>query len=100
MNKKPMKNIDTDEYYSACPDPYTESYPLLLERPRNYRFDEDGYICARNLSAFWLPEFTLQKKVAGTIYTITGSYDGTETLDSKMERVMAKKFTEKVEDFK
>ena len=31
-------------------------------------------------------------------YSVTGSYDGTETLDRKMERIMAEKFTEKMED--
>ena len=34
----------------------------------------------------------------GTIYTITGSYDGTETLDRKMERILTEKFTENTED--
>ena len=32
------------------------------------------------------------------VYTVTGSYDGVETLDRKMERVMGEKFTEKMED--
>ena len=52
----------------------------------------------KNLSAFWLPEFTLQKEIGGTVYTVTGSYDGTEPLNRKMERIMAEKFTEKMED--
>ena len=52
----------------------------------------------KNLSAFWLPEFTLQKEIGGTVYTVTGSYDGVETLDKKVERIMAEKFTEKMED--
>ena len=52
----------------------------------------------KNLSAFWLPEFTLQKEIGGTVYTVTGSYDGVETLDKKMERIMGEKFTEKMED--
>lgn len=51
----------------------------------------------KNLSAFWLPEFALQKEIGGTLYTVTGSYDGTETLDKKMERIMGEKFTEKKE---
>lgn len=52
----------------------------------------------KNLSAFWLPEFTLQKEIGGTVYTVTGSYDGSEPLNRKMERIMAEKFTEKMED--
>ena len=52
----------------------------------------------KNLSAFWLPEFTLQKEIGGTVYTVSGSYDGVESLDRKMVRVMGEKFTEKMED--
>ena len=73
--------------------------PLPPDRPKhNFWFDETGHIRVKNPSAFWLPEFTLQREIGGTIYTITGSYDGTETLDRKMERILAEKFTEKTED--
>ena len=54
--------------------------------------------CVKNLSSFWLPEFTLQKGIGGTIYSVTGAYDGTEALDKKMERVMAERFMDKAED--
>ena len=40
----------------------------------------------------------MQKEIGGTLYTVTGSYDGTETLDKKMERIMGEKFTEKKEE--
>ena len=46
----------------------------------------------------WLPEFILQKEIGGTIYSVTGAYDGTEALDKKMERVMAERFMDKAED--
>ena len=85
-------------YYFSNPDPYLKPAPLSPDHPRhNFWFDEDGHICVKNLSAFWLPEFTLQKEIGGTIYSVTGTYDGTETLDKKMERIMAEKFTEKLE---
>ena len=58
---------------------------------------EDGRVCVKNPSAFWLPEFTLQKETGGTVYSVTGAYDGTETLDRKMARVMAEKFTDKTD---
>lgn len=48
----------------------------------------DGHIRVKNLSAFWLPEFTLQKEINGTIYSVSGSYNGTETLDRKLLRIM------------
>ena len=54
--------------------------------------------CIKNLSAFWLPEFTLQKETGGAIYSVTGAYDGTEALDKKMKRVMAERFMDKAED--
>ena len=47
-----------------------------------------GNIRVKNLSAYWLPEFKLQKVIGGTIYTVSGSYEGTETLDKKLERIL------------
>ena len=85
--------------------PYTfsgGSYGQQIENPtRNHK--QPGHpgrihIRVKNPSAFWLPEFTLQKEIGGTVYTVTGSYDGTEPLNRKMERIMAEKFTEKMED--
>lgn len=40
----------------------------------------------------------MQHEIDDTIYTITGSYDGTESLDRKMERILTEKFTENTED--
>lgn len=83
------KKADHDEpaeYYFSNPDLYLKLQPLPPDHPRhNCYFNEGGYLCVKNLSAFWLPEFTLQKKIGGTVYTVTGSYDGVETLDRKME---------------
>ena len=59
----------------------------------------DGRVCVKNPSAFWLPEFTLQKETGGTAYSVTGAYDGMETLDKKMKRIMAERFTDKTEDW-
>ncbi len=96
------ENSDHDEpaeYFFSNPDPYFNPEPLLPDRSKhNFWFDETGHIRVKNPSAFWLPEFTLQREIGGTIYTITGSYDGTETLDRKMERILTEKFTENTED--
>ena len=87
------------EYFFSNPDPYFKPEPLPPDRPKhNFWFDETGHIRVKNTSAFWLPEFTLQREIGGTIYTITGSYDGTESLDRKMERILTEKFTENTED--
>ncbi len=81
------------------PEEYHFSNPGPSDPPkRNFWIGEDGHIRVKNFSAFWLPEFTLQKKISGTVYTVTGSYDGTEPLNRKMERIMAEEFTEKMED--
>ena len=94
-----QEHTEPEGYYFSNPDPYLKPAPLPPDHPRhNFWFGEDGRIHVKNLSAFWLPEFTLQKEIGGTIYTVTGSYDGTETLDRKMERIMAGKFREKMED--
>ena len=96
---KQQEHDKPEEYYFSNPDPYLKPQPLSPDHPRhNSCFNEDGHLCVKNLSAFWLPEFTLQKEIGGTVYTVTGSYDGVETLDRKMERIMGEKFTEKMED--
>jgi len=43
----------------------------------------------KNISAFWIPDFKLKKKIGGTVYSVTGSYDGTETLDRKLSRIFS-----------
>lgn len=66
------------EYYFSNPDPYLKPQPLPPDHPRhNCYFNEGGHLCVKNLSAFWLPEFTLQKEIGGTVYTVTGSYQNT-----------------------
>ena len=62
-----------------------------------YTLKDVQQICVKNLSSFWLPEFTLQKEIGGTIYSVTGAYDGTEALDKKMKRVMAERFMDKAD---
>ena len=94
-----QEHDEPEEYFFSNPAPYLKPAPLPPDHSKhNFWFDENGHICVKNLSAFWLPEFTLQKEIGGTIYSVTGTYDGTETLDKKMERIIAEKFTEKLED--
>ena len=52
----------------------------------------------KNLSAYWIPQLTITEEISGTVYTVTGSFEGTGNLLRKLERITAKKFTEKVED--
>ena len=82
-----------EEYRFSNPGP---TDPLK----RNFWIGEDGHIHVKNLSAFWLPEFTLQKEIGGTVYTVSGSYEGTECFVRKLERITAKKFEEEMGDSK
>ena len=77
---------------------YRVSQQSEKQRCGNYWFDEDGRIHVKNLSAYWIPQLTITEEISGTVYTVTGSFEGTENLLRKLERITAKKFTEKVED--
>ena len=90
--------VDTTEYRFASPDPYAKVEPLPDERRRNFWFGEDSRIRVNNLSAFWLPDLTLRKEIGGTVYSVSGTYEGTETLDRKLERILENNL-ENMEDF-
>lgn len=94
---------DTDEESPCCcfsnVDPYMKPEPHLPDNVRhNFRFGEDGKIHVKNISAYWIPELTVTEEISGTIYTVTGSYVGTESFLRKPERITAKNFTEKAEE--
>ena len=77
------------ELYFSRPDPYAKRAPLSDGQSRyNYRIDEHGCIVVRNLDAWWIPEMKIMEEIDGTIYTVTGSYEGTEMLDQKLSRIM------------
>lgn len=62
------------------------------------KIDQNGHIHVKNLSAYWIPELAAVEVIAGTIYTVTGSYEGTESFLCKLERIIARNFAEKLED--
>ena len=77
------------EYHFTNPDPYFKVKPRPDDAPkRDISFDDKGNIVVKNPSAFWLPEVTITEEIGGTEFTITGSYEGTETLDKKLKRIM------------
>ena len=77
------------ELYFSRPDPYAKRDPLPDgQRCRNYRVDADGHIVVNNPSAWWIPEMKIIEEIDGTIYTVTGSYEGTEMLDQKLSRIV------------
>ena len=82
-------NEKVPEYYFSNRDPYAKVEPRPDGAPkRDIKFDENGNIVVKNPSAFWLPEVTIVDEIGGAEYTVTGSYEGTETLDKKLKRIM------------
>ena len=86
---------DSEEYGEihsfvfSNPDPYAKVEPRPDDAPkREFAFDEKGNIVVKNPSAFWLPKVEIVDEIGGTEYTVTGSYDGEETLDKKLKRIM------------
>ena len=76
-------------FYFANSDPYAKVEPRPDDAPkRDFTFDEKGNIVVKNPSAFWLPDVKIVEEHGGTEYTVTGSYEGTETLDKKLRRIM------------
>ena len=89
-----------DEPHCICfpdPDPYLKHEPLTPTRVlRDISFDENGNIRTKNASAYWIPELKLTEEISGTVYTVTGSYEGEENFIRKLERITAKKFTNEI----
>ena len=86
---------DSEEYGEihsfvfSNPDQYAKVEPRPDDAPkREFTFDEKGNIVVKNPSAFWLPKVEIVDEIGGTEYTVTGSYDGEETLDKKLKRIM------------
>ena len=50
---------------------------------------EGNHLKAKNFSAYWLEEIVIEAKYAGTVYIVDGEYAGTETLPSKLKRILA-----------
>ena len=48
---------------------------------RNVKINESGHIVVKNLSAWWIPEIKVEREIHGTIYTVTGSFEGNELLE-------------------
>jgi len=59
-------------------------------RTGRIHFDAAGILHVRNSTLNWIPEITFEEEVRGTTYTVTGSYEGNEMLDAKVERLLAK----------
>ena len=74
-----------------------EKNAVIESTEYRFRFDEAGRIHVRNLSAYWIPELTVIEEIGGTVYTVTGSYEGTESFVRRLERITAKNFAKTME---
>ena len=89
------KDAEIPTYHFSNPDPYAERDPLPPDHEdHNTRVGEDGDIRVQNVSAYFLPEIKLLKEIGGTVYSVTGSYDGMAPLDRKLERLMEQNMTD------
>lgn len=95
--KQWFKSLTVPEVDSPCIyfiDPYLKHEPLSPNRVvRDISFDDDGNIRDKNISAYWIPELTVTEEISGTIYTVTGSYEGEDSFIRKLERIASRKFT-------
>ena len=72
-----------------APPPACQTFRALESRRKEFdnlaiRINENGEITAK-VPLWWeLPTVTLRKEISGTEYSITGSYDGTQALPSKL----------------
>ena len=95
LMRSEKKDAEIPTYHFSNPDPYAERDPLPLDHEdHNTRVGEDGDIRVRNVSAYFLPEIKLLKEIGGTVYSVTGSYDGMALLDRKLERIMERNATD------
>lgn len=63
-----------------------------------YTVENDDRISVPNLSAYWIPEQTIQRVIHGTTYVVTGTYEGNELFTRKLERIMARSFTTELQE--
>ena len=83
---------DVDSCDFTTPE-FKPTAPRQCERFR----DADGHLCVKNLSAYWIPELTITEVIGGTVYTVDGTYEGTETFVRKLERITGRIPAEKME---
>ena len=95
LMRSEKEDSEIPTYHFSNPDPYAERDPLPPDHEdHNTRVGEDGDIRVQNVSAYFLPEIKLLKEISGTVYSVTGGYDGMAPLDRKLERIMEQNMTE------
>ena len=95
LMRSEREDAEIPTYHFSNPDPYAERDPRPPDHEdHDTRVGNDGDIRVQNVSAYFLPEIKLLKEIGGTVYSVTGSYDGMAPLDRKLERIMEQNMTE------
>lgn len=76
-------------------DPYFQVKPSPNDYQREHLIDDNGNLTVKNPSAFFLPEFAVEAEIGGTIYSVSGSYDGTNMLTQKLRKIYENQMGEK-----
>ena len=74
---EPKKALEIDPYAKAEP-------PSERQRQTERDIDENGVRHVKNESAYWIPEITISEEIGGTVYTVTGTYEGETTFVRKL----------------
>ena len=81
------------------PDPYAKCvHSLEIQKCAITQIDVTGNIHVGNISAYWIPQITLQREIGGTVYTVTGYYEGKTDFVRKLERMTVDRMRRAMED--
>ena len=82
------------QYTPATVDPYfkIERTSESPKRSSVYR-DKNGNLHCWNISAYQIPSISLTEEISGTVYTVTGSFEGSQNMLQKLERITAQNFS-------
>lgn len=69
-----------------------------IQKSAAAKMDANGNIHAGNISAYWIPQITLQREIGGTVYTVTGYYEGKTDFLRKLERMTVDRMRRAMED--
>ena len=85
---------DAPEKEDTCENPYFKvKRTSEKQKRRSLSQDEQGTLYIQNISAYQIPELSFREEISGTTYTVTGSFEGTQNLLRKLERITAHNFS-------
>ena len=90
---------DVDYSLLSEQDPYTKCVRSPeIQKSAAAEMDANGNIHAGNISTYWIPQITLQREIGGTVYTVTGYYEGKIDFLRKLELMTVDRMRRTMED--